>query len=178
MRHSKRPSLLRRFLNEDGNATVEFALMVPVLLISLIGAAEIGIMTLRHSMLERALDLTVRDVRLSTGVVWEHDDLRDSICDRLDIIPNCSENLKLEMQRTDPRNWTYVDTSPTCTDRSEDTDSETTFEAGRDNELMMLRACIKYEPFYPTTGLAPYLTQDNAGDIAIVAKSAFVQEPK
>ena len=43
---------------------------------------------------------------------------------------------------------------------------------------MLLRACYKFKPVFPTTGLGGQLTKDSEGFTAIVSTSAFVQEPR
>lgn len=171
-------ALLRRFRRtEEGHVTVEFAIMVPVLLVFLFSAVELGMMTMRNVFLERALDLSVRHVRLNTGGDITHDSLKTMICDEMNL-PDCSNNLKLEMIRRDLRNWQDLPTQYTCSDRSEEVQPVTEFSLGTDNELMILRACAKFEPLFPTTGFANALTKDAAGDVALMATSAFVQEPK
>ncbi|WP_435231328.1 TadE/TadG family type IV pilus assembly protein [Pseudopelagicola sp. nBUS_20] len=164
--------------SEDGHATIEFVIMVPVLLIILLSSVELGVLTLRYALLERALDVVVRDIRLTTGVDFVHDDIRDDICEVASIIPDCSNNLKLEMMTMDLRNWTGIPTETVCTDRAEVVQPLSTFESGVSNQLMVLRACAKIEPLFPTTGLGASFETDNAGDYALVTTTAFVQEPK
>ena len=59
---------LRNFrLKEDGNAAVDFVIMAPILLVMMLAGVEMGMVTIRHALLERAMDDTVRWVRLNTG---------------------------------------------------------------------------------------------------------------
>jgi hypothetical protein len=51
------------------------------------------------------------------------------------------------------------------------------FSPGTENQLMMLRACLKYEPIFPTAFLANVLEKDSHGQAKIVVTNAFVQEP-
>ena len=76
---SRLRALLRRLIPEDGSATIEFALQVPVLITILLSGIELGLIQMRHVMLERSLDLTVRDVRLGRLDPVTHDRLRDRI---------------------------------------------------------------------------------------------------
>ncbi|KPA23114.1 TadE-like protein [Shimia sp. SK013] len=172
-------SLFRRFRGrEEGHVTTEFAIMVPLLLVTMLSAVELGVMTLRYSMLERALDIVVRDIRLTTGYTPDHDEIVTRVCDTATILPDCENNLKLEMVTLDPRSWTGIPQNTVCTDNSEETQPVTTFTPGVENELMVLRACAKLEPLFPTTGLGSHFETDAAGDYALVVISAFVQEPK
>lgn len=173
-------SRIRRFLRaEDGNGTVEFAITFPAMLMFMLSGIELGMMILNHSSLERALDLTVRDIRLSTGTAPQHDQIKDLLCDRTGFIKDCGSNLKLEMVQVDPRNWSGISSAATCTDASKDVQPKTTFKNdAKENELMILRACVKVDPVFPTTGLGKSLTKDGAGQYALVSTTAFVQEPR
>jgi hypothetical protein len=51
------------------------------------------------------------------------------------------------------------------------------FELGRENEMMMMRACIKFKPLYPTSGLGYALEKDGTGRAKMISAAAFVQEP-
>lgn len=171
---------IRNFLRgEDGNGTVEFAITFPAMLLFMLSGIELGIMILNHSSLERALDLTVRDIRLSTGTAPQHDEIKDLLCTRTGFINDCGSNLKLEMVQVDPRNWSSVPERATCTDASKEVQPKTTFKNdAKENELMILRACAKVSPVFPTTGLGKSLTKDDAGQYALVSTTAFVQEPR
>lgn len=178
MRHTLSHFLRRFQKNADGNASIEFVFMFPIFFLILLSSVELGIMTLRYTMLERALDLAVREVRLSTGAAPDHDELRQMICDDATMIPNCYDNLKLEMLLIDPRNWEPISSVVTCTNQAKEVQPVTTFVSGTDNELMLLRACIKFTPLFGDKGLGLKLAKDSNGDSALVAMSAFVQEPR
>jgi hypothetical protein len=48
---------------------------------------------------------------------------------------------------------------------------------GGNNELMMVRVCALFRPMFPSTGLGLNLRYDGDGNYAIVATTAFVNEP-
>tara|TARA_Y100001956_G_scaffold45629_1_gene44415 strand:+ start:366 stop:941 length:576 start_codon:yes stop_codon:yes gene_type:complete len=170
---------LRRFAGrEDGNATVEFVVVFPIFMLIMGSTFELGTLTIRETILERALDLTVRDIRLGTGTAPQHDELKASICDRAPLLIDCEENLRIEMIQLDPRNWTSPPTDADCTDRSQEVDPVREFVHGQENEMMLVRVCVKVQPLFPTTGLGDALAKDGAGDYSLIAKSAFVQEPR
>ena len=174
---------LRNFLrhfrrSEDGTATMEFVIVFPIFMLILGSSFEIGAMTIRETMLERAVDLTIRDIRIGTGTAPQHNELKDIICDRAPILHDCSDKLRLEMIQLDPRNWTPPPDNADCTDASQDVEPVREFTHGQENEMMLLRVCVKVQPVFPTTGLGKMLEKDGAGDYALVAKSAFVQEPR
>ncbi|NRB20471.1 MAG: pilus assembly protein [Rhodobacteraceae bacterium] len=170
---------LRQFRSrENGNVTVEFAIVVPLFLMILMSTVELGLITIKQSMLERALDLTVRDLRLGTGADQQHDDIRDAICARSGFIDNCDTSLRLEMVQVDPFNWTGIDASPDCVNAIEDVQPVRSFISGQSNELMFIRACMKFDPVFPQWGLGDSLDKDSGGRVSLFASSAFVQEPR
>lgn len=172
-------SLLKQlWRTQTGSATVEFAITFPAVITILLSGIELGFVTLQHSMLERAMDLTVREIRLGTGTAPQHDEIKAMICARAGFIRECRANLRLEMIQVDPRNWTGIDETPDCTDRSEEVSPVRSFVNGQENELMILRACAKIDPVFPTTGLGKNMVKDDFGQYSLVSTSVFVQEPR
>lgn len=167
----------RLLTNESGTASVEFVIVFPFFLGVLLSSFELSLITMRETMLERALDLTVREIRLETGTAPQHDEIKARICARAPVIPDCEDNLRLEMLRVDPRLWTDPEATFDCTDRSQDVQPVRSFQNGMDNDLMLLRACAKFSPTFPGAGLGKSLNTDDAGMAAMTASSAFVQEP-
>lgn len=163
---------------EDGAAVVEFAITFPAMLFLFLSGVELGMMSLQHQALERALDLTVRDIRLGTGNAPQHNEIKDLICERAGYLGSCSENLRLEMVLLDPRSWVDVAATADCTDKSEAVTPYRAFvnNAG-ENDLMVMRACVKVDPVFPTTGLGSNFVKDGAGQYALVSTTVFVQEP-
>ncbi|MDK3019477.1 TadE/TadG family type IV pilus assembly protein [Pseudodonghicola flavimaris] len=175
---SLRDRLHRLWRAEDGNATIEFAIVFPAIITIMLSGLELGFITLEHAMLERAMDLTARDIRLGTGTAPQHDDIKNMICGYAGFIPNCDTNLRLEMIQVDPRAWTDIDPTPDCTDKSEEVSPVRNFVNGQSNELMVLRACAKFDPVFPTTGLGKELVKDEFGQYSLTALTVFVQEPR
>jgi hypothetical protein len=163
--------------SEDGSMTVEFAIWFPFFLFFLYSTVELGLITMRHAMLDRGLDIVVRDIRLGTGTAPQHDDIKRDICENAIVIPGCESNLRLEMVPTDMRDWTSLPADPDCTDRAEEARPVREFTPGNSNQMMLLRACLKIQPMSPTSQLVEYMQRDSAGDISIFVTSAFVQEP-
>ena len=124
------------------------------------------------------MDITVREIRLNTGSAPQHDEIKDMICEEAAIIPACDTTLRLEMIQRDMRNWADLPANPDCLDRALPVTPVRSFTAGQENELVVLRACAKVEPIFPMTWLTGALDTDTSGDFAVVAHSAFVQEPR
>ncbi|WP_422027273.1 TadE/TadG family type IV pilus assembly protein [Roseovarius sp.] len=169
---------LRRFLREEGgNASVEFVLVFPAYLALMLMSIELGFVTLRHTLLERGLDIAVREVRLGTGTAPQHDEIKDLICQNALMIRDCATTLRLEMRSADIRAFNSLDTTADCTDAAEPTKPVKQFVNGQQNQLMLLRACLRFDPLFPDDALGSALTKDANGQSSIVSMTAFVQEP-
>ena len=163
---------------EDGNATIEFVILFPIFITLLVSSVEIGFVTFRHTMLERAVDMTVRDIRLSTGNPPQYEQVRDAICERAPVIPDCQSNLKIEMIRMDLRAWTPPPADFDCINHEENVQPVRSFQNGMQNEMILLRICAMYKPIFPMSALGRDLRAGNAsGYAAMTTATAFVQEP-
>jgi Flp pilus assembly protein TadG len=171
---------LRAFgLGQKGSATVEFALVFPAFMVLFISSFELGLMTIRHTMLERGLDQTVRLVRLSTNAPPNYQALKTSICDYSSLIPECDKNLKLEMVRIDPQAGAVsLSKNVDCVDRADELAPVREYVTGDENDLMVLRACVLFDPIFPTTGLGFHLPKESGDAYALVSISMYVSEPK
>lgn len=169
--------MLRRLgLSETGSASVEFVIVVPVFLAIFMSAFESGLLTLRHAMLERAVDISVRNLRLG---LWENptpEILRDAICDNAVIISNCQNVLLLELIPVDMATWTMPSPAAACVNRNEVIQPLTQFNPGAQNQVMLVKACAIYDPIFPFTGIGLQLVRDDGG-YAIAASSVFANEP-
>jgi hypothetical protein len=172
-------NFLHRFRRDErGTASLEFVLVAPFFLGIMIFSIELGFVTMRATFLERGLDMAVREVRLGTGTAPQHDDIKQIICDNTIIINDCASNLQLEMRPADIRNFTALDQTADCTDQAEPAKPVREFVPGQQNELMLLRACLKYNPLFPASVLGSQLiNNDSSGQAALIATTAFVQEP-
>ncbi len=166
--------------DESGNATVEFVIMVPVFISLLTMSIELGLITLRETMMERGLDMAVRQIRLGTGDPGTYAEIKSVLCENALVFADCENNLRLEMQPVNPRAYASLDPEVKCTENAEPVDPETIdkeYVPGGSNTLMVLRACFRYDPFFPDAVLGRALQKDGFGQPAIIATTAFVQEP-
>ena len=178
MRH-RMTDFLRRFgRKEDGSAIViEFVVFVPLLFSMFLMAVEMGIYSMRHMFLDRGLDMTVRFVRLNTNTPMTHDLLKDMICDNAGFLDDCETTLRLEMQSLNPRAFAAFDQNPDCIDLSQPIQPERGFVLGQEHEMMILRACVKFDPVFPLTGLGFEFEKDGSGKARMISTAVFVQEP-
>jgi hypothetical protein len=135
-------------------------------------------MTVRHVMLERATDIVIRDLRLGRGMAPTHDELKSQICNLAGIIPDCGTALHIELETVSKANWTYRTGQVQCVDRDEEIEPALNYVQGSPpNELMLVTVCVVVEPMVPTTGFGLSLPRVNSSDYALIAMSAFVNEP-
>lgn len=177
--------LFQRLRREDsGSVTIEFAIIFPVFLAILTSSIEMGVITIRQTMLERGLDIAMREVRIGTGAQYSHDDVRNLICEGAAVFDDCESKLRLELVTRDIRDYVALPNIVDCTGgsggnlQSGEITPVRSFETGMSNELMMVRACMMYSPIFPTSGLGLARAKSAEGDSALVAVSAFVQEPR
>ncbi|MEP2640578.1 TadE/TadG family type IV pilus assembly protein [Roseobacter sp.] len=182
---------LKRFTKDDeGHMLIEFAIIVPVIFSLFLASVEFGIYSMRQMFLDRGLDMTVRVIRLNTGVDLDnngevdldHDTVKQMICDNSGFLNtgsanNCDTTLRLEMVAIDPFNYVGLSEDTDCVDVSQAVNPPRGFTNGAEHELMMLRACVKFDPVFPTTGLGRAFEKDGAGQVSMISMSAFVQEP-
>ncbi|MBU2993933.1 pilus assembly protein [Octadecabacter sp. 1_MG-2023] len=171
---------------EDGGPTIEFCIMFIPFMILTISAFELGLLTTRHVMLERGLDMAIREVRLNTGSIIDEDDLKVMVCNAAGLIPVCTDRLRLEMVTVDLRTTNgvgagKVDPVPECIDSSDPFARDIEFNNGLPNQMMFVRACARAAPMFPDYGLGWFLSRmaDDDSDryYRLVATSAFVMEP-
>ena len=80
----KRLDAFRR--DSAGNATIEFVVLFPFLIYMLFSIAEAGVLMTRTVMLDRGLDIAIRDLRLGLTPGVTHDDIKTQISIALLII--------------------------------------------------------------------------------------------
>jgi len=162
---------------EDGNATIEFALIFPAIMTLFLMVFEVGLYMTRGVMLDRAVDIGMRELRLGTLTPMTHDGLKTKICDNSVIIPNCDSTVLIELRPIDEDTWSPLDQDATCVDRSEEVQPVLDFDSGAKHEMMLVRVCAVFDPFFPTGKMASQMKLDDTGGYALVAVSAYVNEP-
>lgn len=170
--------LCRRTASEEGTASVEFALVIPVFLLLFVSIFELGMSTVRLTMLEHGLDKAMREVRLGTGQSFSRDNIRDKLCENATMLKDCKQNVLLEMVVIDQSSFTLPPVRAECIDTNNRTAIPLRpFSNGSSSDLMFIRACYVIDPMYPSLGLGAMLKKDPAGNLQLVATSIFAQEP-
>ena len=171
-------NLLRFRRDEDGAALlIEFALFVPLLFASFLMAVEMGLYSMREMWLDRGLDVAVRQIRLNTDESFTHEEIKALVCAGAGWLEDCDSALRLEFTEVDPRSFAQFAGDAQCIDRSEPIEPVAGLNPGKPNQLMMVRACVKFDPVYPGTGLGFEFAKDGSGQSKMISVAAFVQEP-
>ncbi|MGR3512566.1 MAG: TadE/TadG family type IV pilus assembly protein [Paracoccaceae bacterium] len=174
--------------NEDGTATVEFVFLFPLFMAIFLMGFESGYYMVRNVMLERAVDISVREIRLGNGRVPDFDLLKAQICETGLIFPDCqdpaspSRAIHITMEEIDitPGAIAAFQGPAKCTNQfsNEPQWDETDYNPGDTNRMMIIQVCAAVTPLFPTTGIGLGLQNDELGGAyALVATSAFVTEP-
>ena len=172
-------ALRRVWRQEDGTSSVEFVMVFPIFLFALFWSIETCVWMLRATSLERGLDMAIREIRISTqNSQPTYDELKQIICDTSGMLgSDCFTDLKLELQKTDPRAFTGLPANADCQDKSEPIKPAVNFKPGQPNDLMLVRACARIEPIFPALHVGNAMKRETDGGTALVAISTFVQEP-
>ncbi len=160
-----------------GNATIEFVLIAPALFYLVFTIGELGVIMTRSAMLDRGMSVAVRDLRLGLTPGVTHDQIKDRICEAAFLLGSCDEVLMLELVPL-PDAASYPPGQVACVDRSSEITPVTTFNPGARSEIMLVRACLVADPLFPGVGLGAMLPKDASGGYAILAQSAFMNEPE
>lgn len=163
--------------DERGLAAVEFALFFPVYMGLFFWATELGIITIKSVMLDHALDVSMRELRLGLMEDPSPENLKQAICSRARIIGECEDQLMIELQPVSTQTWAMPQTSVTCVENDEDLQPVVQFNPGRQQELMLVRACINVPVLFPALMFGRQLNIDTTGKIGLTSISSFVNEP-
>lgn len=176
--HRARMQAFRR--SQTGASTVPTVLFLPIFLIIMLAGVELGVLVLRQTLFDRGVDLSARILRLGIQPMPSHEVLKRSICSNIAFIPNCMNDLSVEIFEVNKTTWTSTGagTRATCTDRSLVTPPAVVLQRGESNQLMLLRACLKVDPMIAGIGLGAALHTDASGQFAMITTTAFVNEPR
>lgn len=171
-----RKAFARFAAREDGTATAEFVIAVPVLVTIFLASVESGLYMTRWVMMDRALDQVMRDVRLGNMPGVTHAELRAAICERAAILRDCNNTLMVELLPINPNTWAMPATPVTCINRAEDIEP-VLGRLGEPSEPMLVRLCVVQDPIFPTTGMGLRMKMPGQDGYALIAMSLYANEP-
>ena len=176
---------IRRFLKDDsGEASIEFLFVFPILFLIFTASFESSMFMARYVMFDRAVDLTVRQLRLGTLNDPTHENLKKTICKSgmmIESVSECVQSMKIWMQPIDTGTFAMVAPPRSCVDKSQPivTDEPPTneFATGTDNDIMLMRICMKADPMFPTTAVSVKMPVEADGSYVMLVTTTFVNEP-
>ena len=171
--------LIKRFRREeDGNSTVEFVILMPLVFTIFAAALETGLMMVRWSSIDRASDMVIRSLRLGQ---YNNPDallLRREICDRTFMIENCFENTVVEIREINRATFLMPAIDAPCVTRTDTVIQPVTqITPGQQNDLMLIRVCVTVDALFAGSTFAIPITYDAQGGYAISVASVYVNEP-
>jgi hypothetical protein len=176
---------LRSFLKDDsGEAVIEFVFVFPMIFMLFTASVESSVYMMRYVMFERSVDMVVRNLRLAKYTNISHQDLKREICAN-GVLGNspakCANVMKIWMQPISTANFAMGSTSAACVDKADDINigvpPANEYTLGADNEIMLIRVCMKEWPMFPTTAISVKMPVQSDGSVAMIVSSSFVNEP-
>lgn len=175
---------VRHFLqDESGTGPIEFVFVFPVIFLVFTASFESSMFMARYVMFERAVDQVVRQLRLRILTNVTNSDLKREICESgmmIGSVENCIKDMRIWMQPVNTGNFAMVAPPKHCTDRNQQlnlVEEQSAVATGTDNDIMLLRICLKEEPMFPTTLVSMNMASEPDGTYALIVTSAFVNEP-
>ena len=165
--------------SERGTASLEFVILFPLYMFILLAAIEVGIYMTRHVMLDRGVDLAVRELRIGTENPPTFEEFKTMICDNTFIIQDCEDVVQVQLTPVNMTTWAGIDGPALCRDVSSTIDpfDQTEYSVGTNNELMMIQVCALLKPILPTTYIGLGMSYVDGQNYAMVITTAFVNEP-
>lgn len=167
--------LFRR--SEKGTATLEFVIVFPIVMFLLIATFETAMLLMRQVMLERALDNSVRLLRLTNDSTVSTDQIAAHICQNTLIMPNCQDVVVVDLRVVDPPEYELPAEDTLCVDADGNVNPLNEFSMGADNEFMIVRVCAEVQRILPISGFGLNFTRDNNDNLHMTSASVFVNEP-
>jgi len=173
------PGPLTRFSrSEDGAVTIPTIIFLPTFIMLMVASVDLGMLMLKQTLLDRAVDVATRNIRIGASELPDHTALKQLICDNMAMAPECMQDLTVELFEIDDTTWTSAAGAVQCSDRTAPEPPDVTFEKGDQDQLMLMRTCLKVTPMVATDPLALALVTDAAGQYALINSTVFVNEPQ
>lgn len=172
--------VLRR---EDAATTVEFVVLFPIVLLVFFIAAENVVVNLKSTILDSALDRTIRELRL--GMIPPPVDqatLKTMICERMGSPVGCKNDLVLELtvatfSASGSGLVSLPSSTATCVNKSTSINPVVSFALGVANDLVFVRACYTVDVSFPMTVGAVSVADKVGNTHQLVSTAVFMNEP-
>lgn len=162
---------------EEGAVTLPTIFWLPVFFMILLASVELMVLNMRQVLLDRAVDVATRDLRLGSAEVPTHEALKTRICAVIAFVPDCRANLSVEVFPVDTATWSLDNPdAPRCADFI--ADEAPVFDTSTGNRVMALRACLRLKPMSGVDPLAMAQQLDDGGRFTLSTVTVFVNEPR
>ncbi|HEY0213552.1 MAG TPA: hypothetical protein VGC40_08205 [Paenirhodobacter sp.] len=170
---------LRLWRAETGAVTLPTLFWIPLFFMILLMAVEVMVINMRQVLLDRAVEVATRDLRLGSASIPSHDALKTRICQIIAFVPDCATNLAVEVFPVNLSNWSLVNPeAPRCSDITSTLVDDPVFDPATGNQLVALRACLRLKPMTRLDPMALALHLDATGRFALSSTTVFVNEPR
>jgi Flp pilus assembly protein TadG len=165
------------FRDRSGATAIEFAILAPMFLATLFSVFEVGWLATKSNLLDRALDMTVRQMRIGSATApTTQAQMKSMICSYMYLVSNCTSALTVEMTKITTA-ADFPSASAICLDRGSGISPVVSFTLGGRSDIVYVRACLVSDALMPFFGIALNFHKDSRGGYSIVAASAFMNEP-
>lgn len=161
--------------DRQGIASIEFALVAPLVLALLFSTIEAGWIMTQSMMLDTAVNRASRKIQIG-GATTTYAQFKKAVCDGAVVLLDCEKNLTLELTPIDKSTDFPANNAP-CVDRKLDATPVTAFNVGNGSQIIFGRACFVVDPLTPGLGFALSMPKESAGGMRLAARFAFVNEP-
>jgi len=176
---------LGRFLKDDsGTATIEFLFVFPIIFTIFTASFESSLYMAKFVMFDRGVDMVMRQVRLGNAGNMPHQELKKQICEEgllISSMADCLNKMKIWMQPVNTADFAMVAPPVTCVEQASQVNTgeppANEFAYGTDNDIMLVRICLKEWPIFPTTAVSVKMPRQPDGSVAMIVTSVFVNEP-
>ena len=175
---------LRHFLKDDsGTSAIEFVFVFPMIFMIFTASFESSLFMSRYVMFERAVDEVVRQLRLRTLPNVTNQALKREICEAgmlISSVQDCINDMRIWMQPVNTANFVMAAPPRHCSDRNQPlnlVEEAALVQTGTDNDIMLMRICLKEDPMFATTFFSMGMASQPDGTYAMIVTSTFVNEP-
>ncbi|SOC10722.1 hypothetical protein SAMN05877809_105164 [Rhodobacter sp. JA431] len=176
--HINLPRRLRR--SEEGAVTIPTLFWLPLFLMIMAAGVELGVTTIKQTLFDRGVDMSVRILRLGIADLPTREQLKRSICENIAFIPDCMETLSVEVVPiiTTGTPWTAPQQVPALCPKDIANYPTPQVLRGATNQPMLVRACLEMEPMMKANPLGMVLGSGPNGTFPLIARSVFINEPR
>ena len=168
---------LREFRrNDEGTAAIEFTIIAPIFFAMMFSFYDVGMLMLRQVMLNQAVDMTMREVRIAKPGEWDARRFIDTVCGRTYVLPKCKATMMVDQQAVGRLAVNLPADNVPCRNPKNTTIAPMQYSPSSSGQVMFLRVCAVASPLLPGYAFARHLPTNSAGEVQIITTTAFMGE--